>query len=313
MKKISICIACYNESGNIKPISEAITALFSNELKKYDYELLFIDNASSDSTIDELREISSKNKKIKVILNAKNFGAYNSPYYGLLQTTGDCSILMACDFQDPVELLPKFVEEWEKGYKIVVGVKNKSKENPIIYAIRSFYYYLVKHFSNVDIISHYTSFGLYDKSFINLLASLDDSTPFLRGIVAEFGYDIQKVYFEQPKRKVGKSHHSLSQLYSAAMLSFTTYTTLGLRIVTLFGFIVALFSFIIGATYLIYKITHWYTFSAGMAPVLIGIFFLGSIILVSLGFVGEYVISINKRLMNRPLVIEKERINFNDK
>ena len=310
MKKISIVIPTYDEKDNILAISNDVINLFSNELKEYNYELLFIDNNSSDGTQDIIRNICKKNKKVKAIFNTKNFGAFNSPYYGLLQTSGDCSILMACDYQDPVELIPEFVKEWENGHLIVVGVKSTSNENPIIYKIRSFYYDLIKRYSNVNIIPHFTGFGLYDKSFIELLSNLDDSTPFLRGIVAEYGYDIKTIEFRQPLRKKGKSHNSFSDLYDAAMLSFTTYTTLGLRTVTLFGFIVAIFSFIMGVVYLIYKLTHWYTFTAGMAPVIIGMFFLGSVILVTLGLIGEYVISLNRRSMHKPLVIEKERINF---
>lgn len=310
MKKISIVIPTYDEKDNILAISNDVINLFSNELKEYNYELLFIDNNSSDGTQDIIRNICKKNKKVKAIFNTKNFGAFNSPYYGLLQTSGDCSILMACDYQDPVELIPEFVKEWENGHLIVVGVKSASNENPIIYKMRSLYYDLIKHYSNVNIIPHFTGFGLYDKSFIELLSNLDDSTPFLRGIVAEYGYDIKTIEFRQPLRKNGKSHNNFSDLYDAAMLSFTTYTTLGLRAVTLFGFVVAIFSFIMGVVYLIYKLTHWYTFTAGMAPVIIGMFFLGSVILVTLGLIGEYVISLNRRSMHKPLVIEKERINF---
>lgn len=310
MKKISILIPCYNEKDNVLPISEAITKLFDNELKNYAYELVFIDNASDDGTVDVIKVLCASNTNIKAILNARNFGAFNSPYYGLLQTSGDCTIIAACDFQDPIELIPKFVEEWEKGYKIVVGVKTKSQENPFVYGLRTIYYNLIKKLSNIEIIRHFTGFGLYDKEFIDILKTIDDSTPFLRGIVAELGYQIKEIPFNQPKRANGKTHNSLSELYNAAMLSFTSYTTLGLRIVTIAGFIIAVLSFVIGLVYLIYKLRYWYTFNAGMAPVLVGMFFLGSVILMSLGLIGEYVISINRRAMHRPLVIERQRINF---
>ena len=312
MKKISVLIPCFNEVDNVEPISKDITDLFKSKLKKYQYEIVFIDNDSKDGTKEKIREICKKNKKIKAIFNVRNFGAFNSPYYGLMQTDGDCTIMMACDYQDPVDMIPDFVREWENGYKIVVGVKDHSKENPIVYSLRSIYYYLLGKLSNVDIIRHFTGFGLYDREFINILRQIDDSTPFLRGIVAEFGYDIKKITFEQPLRKAGKTHNSISDLYDATMLSFTAYTTLGLRIVTIVGFVVGVISFIIGLIYLIYKLKYWYTFNAGMAPILVGIFFLGGIIMITLGLIGEYVISINRRSMHRPLVVERERINFKD-
>ena len=313
MKKISVVIPTYNEADNITLMADRLVRMFSDELKNYQYEILFIDNDSKDGSKDIIRNICKKNKNIKAIFNIKNFGAFNSPYYGLMQTSGDCAILMACDFQDPVELIPDFVKEWENGHKIVVGVKNKSQENKIVYTLRSMYYDLLKKLSNVNIIRHFTGFGLYDKEFIELMASLNDATPFLRGVVAEYGYNIKQIEFEQPKRLSGTSHNSFSDLYDGAMLSFTTYTSLGLRIVTIAGFIIGLISFIIGLIYLIYKLIYWYSFNAGMAPVLVGMFFLGGIVLISLGLVGEYVIAINRRSINRPLVIEKERINFKKK
>ena len=310
MKKISILIPTYDEVDNIPLITDKLVKMFSDELNNYQYEIIFIDNNSQDGSKDIIRKICKENKNIKAIFNIKNFGAFNSPYYGLTQTSGDCSILMACDLQDPVELIPTFVKEWENGHKIVVGVKNKSKENKVVYVLRSIYYDLLNKSSNVNIIRHFTGFGLYDKEFIQLMASLKDPTPFLRGVVAEYGYDIKEVEFEQPTRTHGQSHNSFFDLYDGAMLSFTTYTSLGLRIVTIVGFIIGLISFVIGLIYLVYKLLYWYSFDAGMAPVLVGMFFLGGVILISLGLIGEYVIAINRRSINRPLVIEQERINF---
>lgn len=312
MRKISIVIPCFNEEKNVRPISDAIVAVFTHTLKEYDYEIIFIDNCSTDQTRTIIKEICQENPKIKAIFNTRNFGQFNSPFYGLLQGSGDATIIMACDFQDPVEMIEQFVREWEKGYQIVVGVKTKSDENKIVYALRSLYYKMIQKFSNVEMIRHFTGFGLYDKAFIQLIASLEDPMPFLRGIVAEFGYNIKQIPFDQPKRLEGKTHNNFSTLYDAAMLSFTSYTTLGLRAVTITGFIVGVLSFLIGFIYLIYKLIHWYDFHAGTAPILIGVFFLGSIILFTLGLIGEYVIAINRRLMNRPLVIEEERINFED-
>lgn len=309
-KKVSVLIPCYNEELNVGPMSEAITQLFENELTQYDWELLFIDNDSKDNTRTLLREICEKNKHIKAIFNAKNFGQFNSPYHGILQTTGDCTISMVCDFQDPVELIPKYLEEWENGYKIVIGIKTSSKESKIMYALRSVYYKVIKKFSNVEQIEHFTGSGLYDRSFVEVLRNLGDPTPFLRGIVAELGYKIKQIEYEQPQRRAGKTSNNWYSLYDAAMLSFTSYTKVGLRLCTFFGMGCGVLSFIIGAIYLIAKLIWWDRMPAGTAPILIGMFFLGAVQLFFIGFIGEYVMSINRRVMNRPLVIEEERINF---
>lgn len=311
MKKISVLIPCYNEEENVLPMSIAIQEIFETEfLKKYDYELVFIDNHSQDHTKELLREICAKNKKIKAIFNAKNFGQSNSPYYGMLQTTGDCTIAMVCDFQDPVEMIPKYVKEWENGYKIVVGIKTSSKESKIMYALRSIYYKVIKMFSDVEQIEHCTGSGLYDKEFIQILRNLNDPMPFLRGIVGELGYKIKKIPYEQPVRKAGHSKNNFYTLYDFAMLSVTSYTKVGLRLATFLGMFIAFISAIIGLVYLVLKFLYWDRFVAGMAPMLIGIFLLGSIQLFFIGFIGEYILSINQRVMNRPLVIEEERINF---
>ena len=310
MKKVSILIPCYNEQENVRPMSEAIVDLFEKQLTQYDYELLFIDNDSSDQTRPILREICKNNEHIKAIFNAKNFGQFNSPYYGMLQTTGDCTISMVCDFQDPVELIPQYLEAWEQGYKIVIGIKTSSKENPIMYHLRSVYYKMIKKFSDVEQIEHFTGSGLYDKDFIQVLRDLKDPTPFLRGIVAELGYKRKEIPYEQPERRAGKTHNNFLRLYDAAMHSFTSYTKIGLRMATFLGMGCGAISAVIGLIYLIMKLVLWDTFAAGMAPVLIGMFFLGSVQLFFLGFIGEYVLSINQRVMNRPLVIEEERINF---
>lgn len=313
MKKISILIPCYNEQENVRPMSEAVVQLFQNTLTKYDYELLFIDNDSQDNTRAILREICAGNPKIKAIFNAKNFGQFNSPYYGILQTTGDCTISMVCDFQDPIELIPKYLEAWEQGYKIVIGIKTSSKENPIMYRLRSMYYKMLRKFSDVEQIEHFTGSGLYDKSFVDVLRNLNDPTPFLRGIVAELGYKIKKIPYEQPNRRAGKTHNNFYTLYDAAMLSFTSYTKIGLRLATFLGGAIGTVSVIVALIYLILKLIFWNRFVAGVAPIAIGMFFLGGVQLFFLGLLGEYILSINKRIMNRPLVVEEERINFENK
>lgn len=310
MKKISILIPCYNEEENIVQMSLAITNLFEHELNNYDWELLFIDNDSKDRTRELLREICSQNKHIKAIFNAKNFGQFNSPYHGILQTTGDCTIAMVCDFQDPIELIPQYIKEWENGYKIVIGIKTSSKENPIMYRLRSVYYKMIKKFSDIEQIEHFTGSGLYDKDFVNVLRDLKDPTPFLRGIVAELGYKRKEIHYEQPKRRAGKTSNNFMRLYDAAMLSITSYTKIGLRMCTFFGIFVGACSLLIGLLYLVLKLMWWESFPAGIAPVLIGMFFLGAIQIFFIGFIGEYILSINQRVMNRPLVIEEERINF---
>ena len=312
MKKISVMIPCYNEEENVEPISKAIIEVFKTQLSNYDYEILFIDNDSQDKTREILRRMCEEDKHIKAIFNAKNFGQFNSPYYGMLQTTGDCTISMVCDFQDPVEMIPKYVAEWEKGYKIVIGIKTSSKENKLLYWFRSMYYKFIKKFSEVDQIEHFTGSGLYDKEFINVLRDLKDPTPFLRGIVAELGYKRKEIEYEQPKRRAGKTSNNFLRLYDAAKLSITSYTKIGLRLCSFIGIIIGGISFIIGLVYLIMKLTHWNQFAVGMAPMLIGVFFLGAVQLFFIGLIGEYIMSINVRVMNRPLVIEEERINFED-
>ena len=303
-------IPCFNEQENVVPISEEIVKILEQDLASYDYEIIFIDNNSIDNTRPLLREICKKNQKIKAIFNVRNFGQFNSPYYGICQTSGDCTISVSADFQDPIELIPVLVQEWERGYKIVSCIKTRSKENKIIRLLRSCYYNLIKKMSNIEQIQHFTGFGLYDKSFIDILRNLNDPIPFLRGIVAELGFRRKGINYEQQKRRAGKTKNNWYTLYDAAMLSFTSYTKIGLRIATISGFITAGVTFIIAMIYFIYKLLYWDSFSVGIAPLIIGVFFLGSLQLFFIGFIGEYVMSINTRIMNRPLVIEEERINF---
>ena len=310
MKKISVLIPCYNEKENVGPISQAVTGILEREIPQYDYELVFIDNDSTDGTRDIIRGLCRENPRIKAIFNARNFGQFNSPYYGMLQVTGDCVIEMVADFQDPVELIPQYVHEWEKGYKIVIGIKTSSQENRIMYWLRSCYYRTIKKLSDVEQIEHFTGSGLYDREFIEILRRLDDPTPFLRGIVAELGYKRKEIPYEQPRRRAGKTHNNFYKLYDAAMLSVTSYTKAGLRLATIFGSLCAGLSLAVALVYLVMKLIWWDRFPAGMAPMLIGMLFLGSIQLFFIGLLGEYIMSINQRVMKRPLVIEEERINM---
>ena len=308
-KKVSIMVPCYNEEENVVPISQAIVAQME-ALPQYDYELLFIDNCSTDNTRALIRQICSKNRRIRAIFNVKNFGQFNSPYYGLCQTSGDCAISICADFQDPVEMIPVFLKYWEEGYQIVHGVKTSSRESKVMYALRTFYYKLIRKYSSVEQIEHFTGFGLYDRSFIEVMRNLKDPTPFIRGIVAELGGRRMAVPYEQPQRRAGKTHNNWYSLYDAAMLSFTSYTKIGLRVATFLGLGVAFISMLIALVYFILKLCNWNDFVAGTAPIVIGMFFLGAVQLIFLGIIGEYILSINQRVMNRPLVVEQERINF---
>lgn len=312
MKKISILIPCFNEVDNVVPMSEAVVKIMTEELPQYDYELLFIDNCSQDGTRDRLEEICAANKKIKAIFNVTNFGQFNSPFYGMCQTTGDCTISMCCDFQDPVEMIPKFVEEWENGYKIVCGIKSSSKENGLLYLLRTVYYKMIRNMSSVKMIEHFTGFGLYDKSFITLISQLDDPIPFLRGIVAEYGFKRKDIEYEQALRRAGKTSNNFYTLYDAAMLSVTSYTKVLLRLATWIGFLCSGVSLVIAFIYLVLKLTHWDQFTAGYAPMVIGVFSLGSLQLFFIGLLGEYILNINTRVMHRPLVVEEKRINFDE-
>lgn len=311
MKKVSILIPTYNEIENVENLSAAIAGEMG-KLPQYDYEIIFIDNDSKDGTRDVLRKMCGCDHRIKAIFNAKNFGQNNSPYYGLTQTTGDCAIMMCADFQDPVEMIPKLLQEWENGYKIVSAIKTTSRENKIMRFLRTCYYKTIKKFSDVEQIEHFTGFGLYDRSFIQIMRDIKDPTPFLRGIVAEFGFRRKELPYEQQKRKAGRTKNNFYSLYDVAMLSFTSYTKIGLRLCTFVGFAIAFGSFCIALLYLVLKLLYWNTFVAGTAPILIGMFFLGAIQLIFMGILGEYVLSINARVMNHPLVIEEERINFDE-
>ena len=312
MKKISVVIPCFNEVENVTLMSFTIENVLKEALARYDYEILFIDNHSTDGTREALEQVCAGNPKVKAIFNVTNFGQFNSPFYAMCQASGDCVVCMCCDFQDPVDLIPQFVEEWEKGHRIVSGVKTSSRENKLFYCLRTVYYRLIKNMSATEMIAHFTGFGLYDKSFIELLRQLDDPVPFLRGIVAEYGRGFYRteVEYQQEKRRAGKTHNSFYSLYDAAMLSFTSYTKVGLRLATFLGFAASAGSLCVALYYLIYKLTHWYTFQAGNAPMVVGIFLLGSVQLFFIGLLGEYILNINTRVIHRPLVVEEKRLNF---
>lgn len=309
-KVISVMIPTFNEEENALPIYEAVKKEIEQNCPNYDYEILFIDNKSRDRTREVIRGICASDPRVRAIFNTKNFGQFNSPYYGILNTSGDCTITMCADFQDPPELIHTFVEAWEQGYKIVIGRKTRSQESRILYFLRSCYYKAIRSMSSVDMIEQFTGFGLYDKSFVNTLRNLRDPTPFIRGIVAELGPERKEIEYTQPKRRAGKTNNNFYTLYDAVMLSFTSYTKAGMRLCTFFGFFVAFASFIMALFFLVAKLVAWNSFSAGYAPIVISVFFMGGVQLVFLGFMGEYIMSMNTRVMNRPLVVEEERLNF---
>ena len=313
MKKISIMVPCYNEEENVVPLSETLIDMFKNDLPNYEYDILFIDNASTDTTRVKLRALCENNPKIRAIFNAKNFGQFNSPYYGILQTEGDCTIPVCADFQDPIELIPELVKKWEEGFNIVCAIKSHSKENKIMYFLRSVYYKMIKKMSSSEQIEHFTGFGLYDKSFVQVLRDLDDPIPFIRGIIGELGYKRTEIEYVQPQRRAGKTHNNFYTLYDAAMLSFTSYTKIGLRLATFIGAICGGASIVVGIIYLVFKLIYWDRFVAGMAPLILIVSFMSSLQIFFIGLMGEYILSMNKRLMNRPLVIEEERLNFSSK
>lgn len=312
-KKISVVIPTYNEEANVVPLSKAIIETMERDLPEYDYEILFIDNHSQDNTKVLLRGLCADNPKIKAIFNAKNFGQARSPVYGMKQAYGDCVVRMCADFQDPVEMIVQFVRQWEQGHKIVIGVKKASREKRIMYGIRSVYYKLINKITDIDHIEHFTGFGLYDKKFVDVVRDLHDPMPYLRGIIAELGFDYYAIPYTQPKRRAGKSKNNFYSLYDYAMIGITSYSKVVLRIATFVGFAVAGLSVLAAIICLVLKLMYWDRYSAGIAPMLIGMFFLSALQLIFIGFLGEYVLSINTRVLDRPLVVEEERLNFDEK
>jgi len=308
MKKISIVTPCFNEEDNVQELYERVKIVMVGF--SYEYEHVFIDNASTDGTEGILRRLAGQDKHVKVIINARNFGHIRSPYHALLQATGDAVISLASDLQDPPEKIPEFIRKWEEGYKIVVGVKTSSQEPGLFYFLRSMYYRVLRSLSDVRLIDNFTGFGLYDRKVIEILRQYNDPYPYFRGLIADIGYEIAEIEFTQPRRKRGLSKNNFYTLYDMAMLGVTSYTKIPLRLATMLGFASSLLSFLIGIAYLIYKLIDWQNFSLGLAPVIIGLFFMGSVQLFFLGIVGEYIGSIYTLAVRRPLVIEKERINF---
>lgn len=309
MKLISIVTPCYNEEKNVAGLYNEVKDVFA-QLKNYRYEHIFIDNASTDETVNMLKSIAAVDKNVKIIVNLKNYGHLKSPFYALLQARGEAVISMAADFQDPPLLIKDFINRWEQGVKVVVGVKSRSKENPLMFLVRKTYYSLIQTVSTTEQIKNFTGFGLYDRCVIEILRQYDERYPYFRGLISELGFEIAKIEFTQPVRKRGRSHNNFFTLFDLAMLGIVNYSVLPLRVATFIGLITALVSFLIALFYLIYKIIFWNSFQVGIAPLVIGIFFFSAVQLFFIGIIGEYIGAIYTQIKKRPLVIEKERINL---
>lgn len=311
MKKISVVTPCYNEEENVDDIYQQIKAVFAG-LPQYQYEHIFIDNASTDNTVNLLKNIAAVDKNVKIIINARNFGPVRSPFYGVTQAHGDAVIQLVADLQDPPILINDFIKKWEEGFKVVVGVKKQSDEPSIFFAIRKFYYKTLRKLSEVNLIENFTGFGLYDKSIITILRQIDDPYPYFRGLISEIGFKVAEVPFVQPVRKRGVTKANFYLLYDWAMLGITSHSKVPLRLATMLGFTLSLISLGLSCFYLMLKLLLWNTFGFGTAPILIGLFFFSSVQLFFIGLLGEYIATIHTQVVKRPLVIEAERINFDE-
>ena len=307
-KTISILTPTYNEAENIEKLCLDI----SNEMKKmnYEYEHIIIDNCSTDNTIPIIKKIAEKDKRVKIIINSKNFGIIRSPTYGIMQTSGDAVIYMNADFQDPVELIPKYIKKWEEGAKIVLGEKISSKENSFIFSLRKIFYYIINKISDIDLTQNTTGSGIFDKKIVDYIKKIDDPYPYFRGLLSELGYTIETIKFDQPKRLHGSSKNSFFILYDYAMLGIVKHSRLPLRLMTIIGFVTSILSILVALAFFIYKLFYWNSFELGIAPLIIGIFGIGSIQIFLLGLIGEYVGVLLIHARKLPMVIEKERINF---
>lgn len=310
MKLISIVSPCYNEEGNVDLLCERVRAVMT-EFPQYRYEHILIDNSSRDRTVERLRAIAAGDPHVKVIVNARNFGHLRSPMHAILQARGDAVAILLSDLQDPPELLADMIREWARGTPVVVGIKTTSEENGLMYLIRTYYYRTVARLTDVKVFEHFTGFGVYDQSVIEILRTrFHDPYPYFRGMIAEIGLPFKEFPYTQKRRERGITKNNWYTLYDLAMLGITNLSKVPLRLVTFGGFAAAFLSMVVGLFYLVYKIIFWNHFSVGVAPVVLGLFFFGSVQMIALGIIGEYVGSIHTIVQDRPLVVEKERINF---
>ena len=312
MKKISVVVPTYNESGNIIKVYNRVVAVFEKFLQDYEMELLFEDNFSTDGTREEIEELCISDSRVKAIFNAKNFGFSRSTYYAVLQATGDAVVLMFADMQDPPEIIPKFVKKWEEGNLVVVGIKASSKESFFMTQVRRLYYWLVKKISEIEHIEFYNGFGLYDRSFTDILRGMNDAYPYFRGIVAELAPRRCEVRYIHQEREAGKTHMNFMRLYDVAMAGITSYSKVAMRVATFLGIGLGVISLIIAIVTLIKKLIFWNSYPVGNAALLVGVFFIGAAQLFFTGLIGEYILSITIRTMNHPLIAEQRRINFGE-
>ena len=306
-KIISVVIPTYNEEENVVPMTQTVRDIFEKQLPEYDFEIIYIDNHSRDGTRKLLRKLCAEDRRVKAI-----FRQLRSPVHGLRQAYGDAVIRLNADFQDPPELIPQFVREWEKGSRIVIGIKNKSEDSRIMGFLRRKYYALLRKITDIGHIENFTGVGLYDKAFVDVVRGIHDPMPYLRGMIAELGYDYATVLYDRPKRRAGKSKNNFYSLYDVAMTGITAYSKVPLRVATFGGFILGALSFLIALIYFVLKLVHWDWFRSGITPLVIGVFFIGGVQLFFTGLMGEYILAINQRVLDRPLVVEEERINFDD-
>lgn len=311
-KFISVVSACYNEEGNVRECYEQVKQVFE-EIGRYRYEHIFIDNASKDRTVAILREIAAKDKNVKVIINARNFGHIRSPHHAMLQANGDAVISLVSDLQDPPPMIKEFLKKWEDGFKVVIGIKQDSDESPVLFAIRKLYYELVTHLAEIELNKNTTGFGLYDRRFMDVLREIDDPYPYFRGLVSEIGFPVAKILYHQPVRTRGVTSNNFYRLYDMAMLGITNHSKVPLRLATMLGFTVSFLSLLVAFGYFIFKLLYWDKMSLGLAPLEIGLFFFGSVQLFFIGILGEYIGAIHTQVQRRPLVVELERINFEQK
>ncbi|MEO0055170.1 MAG: hypothetical protein RLZZ50_1117 [Verrucomicrobiota bacterium] len=309
MKKISLVSGCYNEEENLPELLRRVWAVVE-KFPQYEWEYIIIDNCSTDGTAQVLRQAAAADKRLKVIFNTRNFGHIRSPYHGMLQARGDAVIYLASDLQDPPEYIEQFIPQWEAGWKVVAAIKNESEESPLFFAARRLYYKLVAKLADVDLLRNFTGFGLYDQQVIELLRASEDPYPYHRGQISEFGFPIARIPFVQARRKRGFSKNNFYTLFDLAMLGFTNHTKVPLRLASMVGFAMSLLCLGVSLVYLVYKLLNWESFSLGTAPVVVGLFFIGSVQLFFIGVIGEYIGAIHTKVTKRPLVVERERLNF---
>jgi len=310
MPLLSVVTGCYNERDNVVELYQRVCRVFAQSLPDIDFEMIFIDNASTDDTVDLLRDLAHRDRRVKVIVNNRNFGAVRSGYHGLLQARGDAVIGMASDLQDPPEMIPQFVAKWRAGYKIVLAQKMTSEESPAFFLVRKTYYSVVSRLSDIELVANATGFGLYDRRVIEDIRQINDPYPYLRGLICDLGYERALIPFTQPTRKRGLTKNNLYSLWDVAMLGITNHSKVPLRLATFGGLGVAALSLLVACGYFVYKLLYWDSFQLGLAPLVIGIFFIGAVQLVFVGLLGEYIGAIHTQVLRRPPVIEKERINF---